>query len=122
MIPRVLFAIGLFAGTIILAGCAPTSPNTTVKAVVKKIVAKTHQGLAALNFYPNHDIYAFDLLTDNGELYYAWLRKGQAEEPNLQEVIGERVTFTCYRKDVTTPTCSEPIVSLVWNGRELVKK
>jgi hypothetical protein len=85
-------------------------------------VARTYHGLAALNFYPNHDVYQFDLKTDDGEVYYAWLRKGQAEETELQQVIGERVTFTCYRNDLTTATCSEPMASLVWNGRELAKK
>jgi hypothetical protein len=119
MIGRVIFTSGLVWA---VAGCGPTPSNTTETAVVEKIVARTHYGFAAINFFPNHDVYEFDLKTDNGEEYYAWLRKGQADETELQQVIGERVTFTCYRKDLATATCSEPMQSLVWNGREYVKK
>jgi hypothetical protein len=87
-------------------------PNTTITGTVKEIRKTSRQPPFPVLFY------MIMVETPDGRHWYG--NTDAASEDALQQIIDETVTFTCYRKDLSITTCTERLVSLMWNGTDLI--
>jgi hypothetical protein len=108
-----------------VASCGGSSkpPNMTVSGVVQKIT-KNRPACYKIEFMLGgcgSDYYSLDILSDSAEKWYGTVSESRVDENDLRQVIGKRITFTCYRAaEEKAARCSQRWDSLNWNGRELM--
>lgn len=101
-----------------LTGCGEDPPkpaNTTVSGTIKEIKKVSH----CSTWWGCTDSYELWLTADSGERWYGSSNPDRVEENDLRSIVGERVTFRCYRDHPYT-SC-HGLHGLEWNGRELIK-
>ena len=90
--------------------------NTTVEGVVKEIKVQTRTSKAVGEV---SRFYQVQLVADGKVNWHGNVAASRVAEDDLRVIIGERVSFTCFR-DHTHTTCHS-LLSLRHNGRELLR-
>ena len=118
--------IGLaVSAALALASCGETQmpANTTVAGTVKS-ATRVRPGCYKIEVMfggCGRPYYSIDVTSDTAELWSGSVGDMYIEGDDVRRIIGEHVTFRCYRaSDAANRHCSQRWSSLVWNGHELI--
>jgi hypothetical protein len=88
--------------------------NTTVQGVVTKITMNRRR-----DPFEVITSYTLRFSVENSEEWSGGVSGRRVNEDDLQQIIGKRVTFSCYR-ELQYKTC-DSLTSLQYDGRELIR-